>query len=190
MHLFQKTMVLRLLVQSWAFPTGKGMDERSSCTRVCGYLCLCTTAHSTGWTEHCHDNGNNTHIQYTVYRSISGATPMPSGHGSWSKNLGCWIVNHIDVVLLNPWLIWLADHLLSCNIQRQLRQSPGTHFPMMSGYIGVASSWHVAWACMGLIWRYWRWRQRCASLRCTHAVHSETIPWQHLHTPTKKPRNW
>ena len=53
----------------------------------------------------------------------------------------------------------------------------------------MASSWHVAWACMGLIWRYWRWRQRCASLRCTHAAHSETIPWQHLHTPTKKPRN-
>ena len=148
MHLFQKTMVLRLLVQSWAFPTGKGMDERSSCTRVCGYLCLCTTAHSTGWTEHCHDNGNNTHIQYTVYRSISVATPMPSGHGRWSKNLGCSIVDHIDVVLLNPWFKWLADHLLSCNIQRPLSSLLEHTSPWCRDILG----WHQAGMWHGHVW--------------------------------------
>ena len=130
-----------------------------------------------------------THIYSIQYiGQLVVATPMPSG--GWSKNLGCWIVDHIDVVLLNPWFKWLADHLLSCNIQRQLSSLLEHTSPWCRDILGVASNWHVAWACMGLIWRYWRWRQRCASLRCTHAVHSETIPWQHLHTPTKKPRNW
>ena len=70
----------------------------------------------------------------------------------------------------------------------------------MSEYIEVASSWHGARASFGATggggkdMLAYAARIRIQHLnhlddKLKHAVHSETIPWQHLHTLTEKQRN-